>query len=313
MSLQLPPDLHWLSWVVGSDWPAGDEDALGRCAQAWSAAALEVRNLLPEAESAGLAALSTVDGDVAVALRTAWSRFTDHDDGYLEQLAKACDELARLCEVTALQVEYAKYQFIVALVALAITIVTLAAAAAGTFGASTAGIPVAEAATQTAVRAIAVRLVKSVIMGAAENAAMDITAQLMQMVNGRRQLTDWDWRQTATAAEDGAIFGAVGGLVRLSGGQWAPDHADRFGGHLLTGALTGGAGSGATALVHGEPLSGTDFLRSLTAGLVEGGTEHAPAGHADLFDLPSPARPAGTSPDPAEPTGDLKRARPPTR
>jgi hypothetical protein len=125
---------------------------------------------------------------------------------------------------------------------------------------------------------------KAIALGAAENVAMDVAAQVFQLVNGHRK--NWDWRLTATAAEDGAVFGAVAGGVHFGAARYAPGPADSWSGHLLSGIVTGGAGTGATSLAHGQPLSGTDFLKSLTAGLVEGGAERGT--HGDLagrFDL----------------------------
>ncbi len=303
MSLHLPAELHWLSWVVGSDWPEGDEDSLARCADAWAAAAHEIRQLLPDAEVAGMTAVSAVDGDVAVALRTSWSRFIVGDDGYLEQLAHACDELARLCEGTAVQIEYAKYQLIIALIALATTITTLQAAAVGTFGMSTAGIPVAEGATQNVVSVIAWRLLKAVAMGAAENVAMDVAAQLVQLHNGHRK--HWDWQLTTAAAEDGAIFD----LDQVSGPKVLPELDPTDGGHPLADHIE--------ARLRDEPRPDISSAReSAVDGRDAGGEQDGPspiqlAGSAPVHDaVPrgegletsrvGPARPSdGTQPIPS--------------
>jgi hypothetical protein len=285
MSLTMPSELKWLEWVVGSDWPDGDEDRLRTCAQAWAAVATEVRQLVPVARLAGAEAAAAVDGEVAFALESYWQRFATDDHSHFEHLAGACDELARLCETTALEVEYAKYQFILALIALAITILVLLASAAETFGASTAGIPVAELATQSVVRAIALRLLNAITTGAATNVAMDLAAQAVQALQGHRH--DWDSAKTAGAAESGAIFGAVAGGVHLAGQRYAPELANTWGGRLAEGTVTGAAGAELTALATGVPLSITDFVKSTTAGLAQTAAEAAhPSRTRPIEDLP---------------------------
>jgi len=205
--LSLPSEVDFLRWVVGSDWPEADEDALRRCAEAWRVAAEQIRALVPEAASTGARALRAVDGEVAERFVDLWGRYTS-DSGYLPTLAAICDELARSCDTTATEVEYAKYQFIFALVALAVSIaMMLAMVWAGCVSAS--GIPIAIAATQITVRIIAMRLLQAMVFGVVSNVAVDAAAQLSQTMKGTRDR--WDLAKTRRAAEDGAIFGAVGG------------------------------------------------------------------------------------------------------
>ncbi len=53
MGLSLPSELDFLKWVVGSDWPEADEDALRRCAHAWATAAQRLADMTPETRVSG--------------------------------------------------------------------------------------------------------------------------------------------------------------------------------------------------------------------------------------------------------------------
>ena len=136
MGMELPAELNWLQWVVGSDWPEGDEDALWRLKDAWAAAAADINSLIGDGNSAYYSVLAGIDGTVAENFTAFWNKFSEGDQAYLTQLATLCEALAEHCDQTALQIEYAKYQFIIALIVLAIQITYLLAMAAPSFGAS---------------------------------------------------------------------------------------------------------------------------------------------------------------------------------
>jgi hypothetical protein len=309
VTIRLWDGLDDLNVLVGADFPDADEDGLWRCSAAWSRAAAGLRELTPGATAAGVQVLEALGGDAGAAFAAAWQGFVARDDGFVDRLADACDELARACDTVAVEVEYAKIQYIAALVILGATIAALVATIwAG--GVSAAGIPVAIAAAQVSIRLVMMRLLTAIVLGAAVNLAVDAVAQSIQFAGGHRDA--WDWSKTARAAEDGAIFGAVGGGVFLAGGRLAPGFAQSPVGLIAGGALTGGLGGLAAPLAHGEVPTAQDFLTAMTSGVVGGlgpDLAHGRVPGPDLSALgalgpgPSPAAsldsgPAGTGPAP---------------
>ena len=265
MTIRLWDALEELNFLVGADFPEADEDALWRCAQAWAGAATDLRRLEPDAVDAGVRVVQALDGEAADAFANLWRLFTGDGEGLVEQLAAACDQLAAACDRTALEVEYAKIQYVAALVILGVTIASLLAMVWAA-GVSAGGIPIAIAAAHITIRLVLVRLLSAIAFGTALNVAVDGLAQVIQFSRGSRD--DWDWVKTRRAAEDGAIFGAVGGGVFLAGGRLAPGLMSTPQGLLGASGVTGALGGVAAPLAHGEPPRGRDFLLAVSSGIV---------------------------------------------
>lgn len=266
MTIQLWDWLENLNWLVGADFPEADEDALWRCSGAWAGAAVELRRLLPETATAGTRVRIALGGESGLAFCQLWQVYAA-DDGLVEHIAAACDQLAAACDNAATEVEYAKIQYIGALVVLAAALAALTAAlVAG--GLSALGMPVAIAAAQFTIRMILIRLLTAMAVGLAFNVAMDAAAQSIQLLDGHRDA--WDLSRTGRAAEDGAIFGAIGGGVFLAGGRFVPGLIRRPLGLLGAAGVTGAVGGVAAPLAHGEAPTGRDFLMALSSGVVGG-------------------------------------------
>jgi hypothetical protein len=298
--MQLPAELTWLEWVVGTDWPAGDEDALWRMRDAWLAAAQDVRAVVQDGDSAYYQVISAMAGAAADQFATYWQKVADGDDAYLAKLARTCEALARHCDQTGTEIEYAKYQFIIFLIILACQIAYMLAMAAPTFGASTAGIPVAEAATQSLVRIIAQNVLRSIITFVVQNVVSDVAIQMVQLGEGHR--AHFDASKTIHAAIDGAIsgaiFGAVGTGVHLAGAKLAPKLGESMLGRIGEGAVTNTLGALATNLATGQPITLASLAKQVTAGAV-GSAAHHDSVHDDLLDTDEPdlAHGPGDHPD----------------
>jgi len=279
VTLRLGP-YEGVNLLVGTRFPEADEDALWRCADAWAAAAAELRQLTPQAVSAGRDVVAVLGGEAGPAFEELWHRFTAAGEGYVDQLADACERLAAACDQTAREVEYAKIQYICALLILAATIWWLSGlAVAG--GASAIGIPVAIGVAQITIRAVLMRLVSAVAFGTALNVALDGVAQATQIVRDHRD--GWDWAKTGRAAEDGAIYGALTGGVLMGGGRLAPNLINTLPGALGGVALAGAAGAGAAGLAHGEMPGADDFFMSTTSAIV--GSLGRRPGHGEVPEL----------------------------
>jgi hypothetical protein len=267
LTIRLVDGLDDLNFLVGTDFPDADEDALWRSAAAWSRAAADLRALSPEAVAAGLRVLELLGGAAGSSFATAWQQFAADGDGLIERLARACDELAAACDSVAVEVEYAKIQYIAALVVLGATIAGLVAAIwAG--GVSAAGIPLAIAAAQATIRLVIMRLLAAAVLGAGVNAAVDLVAQSIQLGAGHRDRLDLSL--TARAIEDGAVYGAVGGGVFLAGGRLLPGLLSTPVGLAGAAGVTGLVGGVAAPLLHGELPTARDVLLATTSGLIGG-------------------------------------------
>jgi uncharacterized protein YukE len=139
VGLVLPAELQWLEWIVGSDWPEGDETAMRRGAQAWVDVATDINELIGDLQATAAKVLGTVDGEGAEAFRKYFETYVSTDPQYLRKLSKACEALGQALNSGANEIEYAKYMFIALLIITAIEITMLIASAVATFGASNPG------------------------------------------------------------------------------------------------------------------------------------------------------------------------------
>ncbi len=271
------------SVVVGADFPEGDEDALRRLGDAWAACAAEVDEVLGDTEAAVKDVLSTMEGATADAFKTFASELTASDApdaASLQKLQEVCEQLGQGCDDLALEVEYSKSSIIAALVVLFAQIALMLAMAAWTFGASSAGIPAAQAATQAVVRGLMEALKQAVLKIAQEvlkqlaiqipanmaaNLLVDASIQLDQMREGNRE--EWDGDKTGAAAltglgngigagvTGGALSGATRGLTDKLGDKLGDKFGDSIGGKVQWGgSLLGGAGVGAAGGAAGASI-----------------------------------------------------------
>lgn len=268
MTIRLPGGLDELNWLVGAAFPDADEDALWRLAAAWQAGAEQLRRLGPEAGHLGAEVLAAMDGDSARAFDEYWQGLSGPGQGLVDQLALSCELLAQGCDHIAREVEYAKLQYIIALLVLAATLAWLAATAV-LGGVSAAGVPIAIAAAQVTIRALLVRLLTSVVLGSTINVAMDAIAQGIQVLEGHR--ADWDWAKTGRAATDGALYGLVGGAVFLGAGRLAPGFMSTPGGILTAAGVTGLVGGTGVPLAHGEAPTAEDIFVATVSGAAGSG------------------------------------------
>ena len=313
--MEMPDAVKWLlPIVVGESWPEGDETKLRALRDAWHTAS----TALGPATDAGNQAASGIrdnwTGDGADAFVEQWKKFVEGDEAYFKQLADATKALGNSCDQTALDVEYTKYMIIISLIVLAAQIAAMIAAAAVTFGGSTAGIAPAQVATRMTVQMLFRQLLEKlaqqgfkqvakellekllkqglkkigmeILKNEAINLGMDAGIQGLQMAKGDRQ--SWDWSKTSDAAISGAVGGVVGaasgsigrgateGLSHSAGGQVA-DAALRAG---ARGAVEGVAQTVGQAAVTGDlgSLTPEQLLTGASSGAVGGAVGRAVGG-----------------------------------
>ena len=291
MTIQLWDWLEELDFLVGADFPKADEDALRRCGLAWAEAARDLRRCTVDAAGADDGVVAALGGAGADAFARSWQVFGGADS-YFDQLAALCDQLAKACEDTALDVEYAKLQYIEALLVLAGTLAWLAGFV-WFFGLSALGVPGAIATAQFTIRLVLSRLVGGILAGVLFNVGLDVGAQAVQLLDGHRD--GWDWSKTRLAAGDGALYGGIGAAAFLGAGRLIPASAGRgVAGLGLVGAAGAASAVGGVIvpIVDGQALSAEGFAKAAVAGTVGGlgalhGRRPEHAGGLDLSRLDS--------------------------
>ncbi|MBO2460220.1 WXG100-like domain-containing protein [Actinomadura violacea] len=290
MGLEIPAEVQWLSWIVGSDWPEGDETAMRRCADAWRQAATSINDLVTDVTGSVNDVRGTLDAEAAEKFQKNVEQWITTDPRLLPSMAEACGKLADVMDNGALDIEYAKYMFIALLIVTAIEIAMLIAAAFETFGASTAGIPAVEGAAQVTARTIFKELMeklgekflgavlKGAAFGALQGGGLDLVVQGVQIAQGNRKGVDWG--KTGQATLDGAIGGAISGGIGFGAGKipGVGDAAATPLGNMFKGmardgaseAISGAAGTIATSAIHGDPLSWDAIAKGATSGAFGG-------------------------------------------
>jgi len=119
MGIELPPELADVAAKAGVRWPAADEEAMVRTAQAWREAATGMSRLSADADSAVRTTLDAVTGQTGDAAAKHWSTFVEPDTGHLSSAVRGCSNAADRLEHAATQVGTAKVEIVRNLVALA--------------------------------------------------------------------------------------------------------------------------------------------------------------------------------------------------
>ncbi|HSL07026.1 MAG TPA: hypothetical protein VK887_03515 [Pseudonocardiaceae bacterium] len=284
MTIQIPEPVQWLvPVVVGTDWPESDEDALRRLAEAWERAATAISQATGEGNVAARAALGTMQGEAADAFAEYWDRFVSGDEQFLGTLEQACADLAEGCDEAALNVEYTKLAIIAALLILAAQIAAMIAAAFATFGASTAGIPIAQAATRITVQLAFRELIRQIAISVTINVGVDAAIQGLQVAGGDRE--SWDLAKTADAGIAGAAAGVAGSGVGLASDALGRSTSN-FGAAALRGAgegaIAGAGGNALNDLAHGTAPSLQSLGLSAASGSVGGALDGTANRHQGL-------------------------------
>lgn len=239
MGIELPGVVTSLpSWILGGEWPDGDETKVWELATAWEAESTSVTSVVTEATGHVNTLLATYSGPARDSLRAFWTKNAQD----LTELAQACDQLSQYCNGAALQIQYTKLAIIANLLILVATIASLVAAAFFTFGASAAGIPIAEEASavvvRTLIRQLIAAILKGMVRGVLMSGGVDAIIQSIQVLQGHQH--GFDLQQSGAAALRGAIAGGIAGGVGLGGSKIGAGGATTAAG---VGAVSGAAGT----------------------------------------------------------------------
>ncbi|WP_244236859.1 toxin glutamine deamidase domain-containing protein [Micromonospora violae] len=302
-----------LDWVVGVQWPEGNERAVWDVADQWYAVASVLAGPHADAAAAAAEVHSGYGGVGAVdaAFEAAWRGIAEGADAPLPVLLAVTADLGRLVEECGCDIEGAKLEVWIELGILVIELLTVAVAAVLTAGAATPAAGAAITATRLLVHQIFKRLMgqlaskalrhglkeaseraaKEVARGGArgfakraaregleeatEEAGVTLATQAYQNSTGRAH--GLDLTDLGASAVGGLAGGAVAPVAGL--GRHATGRAAKVGEHLgreMTGEVLA---ENAASLATGQGLSSMDDLARAAASGVTGSataqTDHA--------------------------------------
>ncbi|WP_406059475.1 toxin glutamine deamidase domain-containing protein [Micromonospora sp. NBC_00860] len=302
-----------LDWVVGVQWPEGNERAVWDVADQWYAVASVLAGPHADAATAAAEVHNGYGGVGAVdaAFEAAWRRIAEGTDAPLPVLLAVTADLGRLVEECGCDIEGAKLEVWIELGILVIELLTVAVAAVLTAGAATPAAGAAITATRLLVQQIFKRLMgqlaskslkhglkeageraaKEVARGGArglakraarggleeatEEAGVTLATQAYQNSTGRAH--GLDLTDLGASAVGGLAGGAVAPLAGL--GRHATGRAAKVGEHLgreMTGEVLA---ESAASLATGQGLTSMEDVARAAAsgatGSATGQTDHA--------------------------------------
>lgn len=328
MALQFPSWMEPLEWLVGSDWPHGNEDLMWQMGRDLQAAADEADLLLGDID------------DLLSDVRKAYPEGTGGEqilnwlqplrdgtgpekNGSVQELAEHFQKLATAADGHGDQLQAAKLNFYIAagwllaecLWALAggpfAPALHAAAIAAGrvVFKSLTNAFirriltNIASRITSSVLRKISPKLIYEIVQESIEETlqgtSQEMLVQYIQKKGGH--IDEYDWQAVRDNAKISAIAGAAGGAAGFGASKLFPTGMGGFRGTLngaLTGASAGAVGAlaayGGGRLVTGQ--WGEFDPRSLTGGALSGALPSAIHGRRGMSPDAGPVRAPGTDP-----------------
>ncbi|MRH88626.1 hypothetical protein GFY24_14435 [Nocardia sp. SYP-A9097] len=334
-----PPGADYYGWLVGMQWPEGNEDKMWTLADDWKAAATQLNSIKDDIDSAMSAVrLAYPEGDGGDAMLAQLNSLKVGDvskdgAGSIDSLVTWFNSIGGLAENTGTEFEYSKLMFHAMLIIMAADMLIAAASLLAAPAAEAAVIAANRVTARIIMKQLFKKLIgqsvkfaeiaeikavlkdlaikasltaaKSAALGAAMGTVPDAAIQAWQRYEGRRE--KFSWEQVGIMAAAGAAGGVVaagvgGGLHGLFGSPAKITTRVATTGITMVaaGGSAGLAGWGASALITGNH----EFdPRMITAGMWGGAAPGAIRA----------ANPKGHAPTLAEPTAELKSQPAPTK
>ncbi|MBO4207075.1 toxin glutamine deamidase domain-containing protein [Micromonospora echinofusca] len=240
-----------LEWVIGVEWPEGNEKAVWDLADQWFSVAAVLAGPRDDivAAAAEVSAAYSHTGAEYTAFEAAWRKVSEGDDAPLFALATISHEMGRLVQECGCDIEAAKIEVWIELGILVVELLALAVAVALTAGAASPAAAAAMAATRAVIQQIFKRLIgqlarKSLRRGlkeAGEKAARQLAEKGMKGLAARAGVEG-----LKEAGEEVGIDLAVQGYQNSTGRRDGLD-LDSVGRSAL-GGFVGGAGASLAGL-----------------------------------------------------------------
>ncbi|MGW4100781.1 WXG100-like domain-containing protein, partial [Mycobacterium sp. NPDC004974] len=240
MDIQIPPELQWVSYLAGGEWPQGSETRTRRIGEHYQAAAEALQDLVPDLNRVRGETMSVLTGDTADAADRQFAMLFD-GEYTVDKLAQGISGMGEGATNFSSEIEYSKLSTIVGLALAAAEISYSLAMAGPTYGASTAAIPVIETTT--------IAWIRAVIMWAIRRLGEKM-AELLTKTMLKRLLHETVQESLEELGQGLLQEGIVQGIQANKG--HANYRWDRFQQTAISSVIGGGAG-GATAvpIAHG--------------------------------------------------------------
>ncbi|NUW30231.1 hypothetical protein HTZ77_02130 [Nonomuraea sp. SMC257] len=253
----------WVGWVLGTDWPKGDENALFRLADALLAAA---KGVARGADGDGAGLLRGIgDSWDGAALRAFVARVRREVGGRRASLVSRLVGLAIACNDLGVQIQFTKRLMRLTVLLLVVQLVALSLALMTPAGRLALRLMKLRAqAARWTVKQFARRLLLNIALFGGLMGGLDL---LVQATQSRRDGVDW--KQVGTSAGMGALNGGL-----MTGLAWAMPVRSLWT-LMAHSALAGGGATLVSELLDGR--DGVDWklvLKGMTSGAVGGADAH---------------------------------------
>ncbi|GHJ43973.1 hypothetical protein Cs7R123_13150 [Catellatospora sp. TT07R-123] len=247
--LHVPSEVRpLLEWVIGADWPDGNEKTIWDLADQWFHAAEKAATPLHDAAAQVTNAVYATGGtqtQLGEAIKLSWDKLGATEEAALPQLIMILGVMGQVVEGAGQDIQAAKIEFYIELVLFVIEVISLIVAAFCTFGAASAGIPAVQVATQMTIKEIVKKLLKKL----AEKGMKELTKQALKKMikEGAKEALEELVTETA-----------------IQGAQIADGHRDGF--DVTQIGMSGVAGFAGGFAAAGVGLSmgpGNGFARTL--------------------------------------------------
>ncbi|WP_416901017.1 toxin glutamine deamidase domain-containing protein [Micromonospora echinospora] len=255
-----------LDWVVGVEWPEGNERAVWDLADEWYGVAAALAGPRDDAVTAAGEVLSGYGavGAVADAFDAAWRKVAEGDEAPLPLLLAVSTDLGRLVEECGCDIEGAKLEVWIELGILVVELLAMTVAVVLTAGAASPAAAAAITATRYVVQQIFRKLIaqlarktlKKGLREATERAAKQVSEDGLRGL-GRNALRGG----LLEAAQEGGVNLAIQGYQNSTGRRDGVDLADL--GASALGGLAGGAAAPLAGLGKHASSRGGQFAEHL--------------------------------------------------
>lgn len=151
MDIEIPPNLQWVSYLAGDQWPTGSETAMARIDEHHQAASRALDALIPALNRVRAQTSAALVGQSAAAVDEQFSLLFDGEYA-VGKLADAVAALGDAAGHLGVEIEYIKLSILFGLASAAVEISRALASSGWTAGGSLSHIPIIEAVTRVCIR-----------------------------------------------------------------------------------------------------------------------------------------------------------------
>ncbi len=267
MGIEIPPDLQWVSYLAGSEWPKGDETAMFSMGDDWNGSAEQLGSLIPKLEQVSSQTRQVLAGETGDAAAQQFQMLFSGDHS-VDNLVIAMSTLGSLGRNTGTQIEYTKLQVLSALAIAAAEIAYLLAMADWTAGLSVLEIRAVEGITITAIRTIGAQALRRLA-----SAVTQATTKTAVPVFVKNQLPKLLAAGVREAVQE-TVISEVQELA-IQGFQIAEGHRDGFGVKQIVEVGAGAAvGTHVGSMLHGRLSHALGNSTTLVGKALKGAITH---------------------------------------